>query len=50
MKEVKEARDPAYKTLEPDFSDWESVKIIKKSEFNPDDLKKDFKQIDRTQC
>ncbi|KAK5986564.1 hypothetical protein GCK32_012096 [Trichostrongylus colubriformis] len=50
MKEVKEARDPAYKTLEPDMSDWESVRLMKKSEVNLDEIvKKDIKHLDATQ-
>ncbi|KAK6757806.1 hypothetical protein RB195_015556 [Necator americanus] len=33
IKVVRDPRDPEYKTLEPDFSEWESVKIMKRSEF-----------------
>ncbi|EYC18611.1 hypothetical protein Y032_0027g1611 [Ancylostoma ceylanicum] len=46
MKEVRSARDPEYKTLELDISEWESVKIMKRSEINPDDIvKKEFKDV-----
>ncbi|PIO74874.1 hypothetical protein TELCIR_03108 [Teladorsagia circumcincta] len=45
MKEVKEARDPEYKTIELDVSEWESVKLMKRSDIKPEDIvKKDFKE------
>ncbi|KAL6744447.1 hypothetical protein Aduo_017381 [Ancylostoma duodenale] len=51
MKEVRSARDPEYKTLELDISEWESVKIMKRSEINPDDIvKKDFKVSVEEMC
>lgn len=40
MKEVRSARDPEYKTLELDMSEWESAKIMKKTEINMDDFEK----------
>ncbi|EYC18614.1 hypothetical protein Y032_0027g1612 [Ancylostoma ceylanicum] len=44
MKEVRSARDPEYKTLELDISEWESVKIMKKSEINMDEIvRKEYK-------
>ncbi|PIO58812.1 hypothetical protein TELCIR_19743, partial [Teladorsagia circumcincta] len=46
MKEVKEARDPEYKTIELDVSEWESVKLMKRSDIKPEDIvKKDFKEV-----
>ncbi|KAK6012016.1 hypothetical protein OSTOST_22843 [Ostertagia ostertagi] len=45
MKEVKEAKDPEYKTIELDASEWESVKIMKRSDIKPEDIvKKEFKE------
>ncbi|WKY12782.1 hypothetical protein Q1695_003964 [Nippostrongylus brasiliensis] len=50
MKEVKEARDPEYKTLEPDFSDWDSVKLLKKSEINMEELQREVRRgVENTQ-
>ncbi|VDO30420.1 unnamed protein product [Haemonchus placei] len=50
MVEVKEARDPLYKTLEPDMSEWESVRLLKKSEVNLEELlRKGSKYEDVTQ-
>ncbi|KJH53585.1 hypothetical protein DICVIV_00013 [Dictyocaulus viviparus] len=46
MKEVRSARDPEYKTLELDISEWESVKILKRSELNPDDFNKKDSKVD----
>ncbi|VDM60125.1 unnamed protein product [Angiostrongylus costaricensis] len=44
MEKVRSSRDPEYKTLELDISEWESVKIMKRSEINPEDfVKKDCK-------
>ncbi|VDM63083.1 unnamed protein product [Angiostrongylus costaricensis] len=40
MKEVRSARDPEYKTLDLDISEWESVKIVKRSEINPKEILK----------
>ncbi|CAJ0598299.1 unnamed protein product [Cylicocyclus nassatus] len=40
MKIVRSSRDPAYKTLEPDMSDWESAKIMKRDELIAENLDK----------
>ncbi|CAJ0597019.1 unnamed protein product [Cylicocyclus nassatus] len=47
-KEVR-ASDPQYKTLELDLSDWDSVKIIKKSEANLDEILKKDVALEGTQ-
>ncbi|KAJ1353336.1 hypothetical protein KIN20_009942 [Parelaphostrongylus tenuis] len=44
MEKMRSAYDPEYKTLELDISEWESVKILKRSEINSNDLKKDAKK------
>uniref|UniRef100_A0A0K0CZ55 Uncharacterized protein n=1 Tax=Angiostrongylus cantonensis TaxID=6313 RepID=A0A0K0CZ55_ANGCA len=50
MEKVRSPRDPEYKTLELDISEWESVKIMKRSEINPEDfVKKDCKVDGKTQ-
>ncbi|KAK6757802.1 hypothetical protein RB195_015555 [Necator americanus] len=49
MKEVRSARDPEYRTLELDMSEWESGKIMKRSEVNLEDLKKEPKTLQPTQ-
>ncbi|KHJ75600.1 hypothetical protein OESDEN_24784, partial [Oesophagostomum dentatum] len=49
MREVRSARDPEYKTLELDMSEWESVKIMKRSEINLDDTKKESQPLQSTQ-
>ena len=41
MREIRSARDPEYKTLELDISEWESVKIMKRSDINLEDMKKE---------
>ena len=40
MIEVRSPHDPEYKTLEPDNSEWESVKIMKRSELNADEVER----------
>uniref|UniRef100_A0A7I4Y6K1 Uncharacterized protein n=1 Tax=Haemonchus contortus TaxID=6289 RepID=A0A7I4Y6K1_HAECO len=40
MNEVKEAKDPEYKTLELDSSEWESAKIMKRSDLKTEDIEK----------
>ncbi|KAK5980214.1 hypothetical protein GCK32_010310 [Trichostrongylus colubriformis] len=45
MKEVKEAKDPEYKTIAMDNSEWESAKVLKRSDIKPEDIqKKEFKE------
>ncbi|KHJ89022.1 hypothetical protein OESDEN_11165 [Oesophagostomum dentatum] len=40
MDEVRSPHDPEYKTLEPDNSEWESVRIMKRSELNDNGVEK----------
>ncbi|CAJ0588106.1 unnamed protein product [Cylicocyclus nassatus] len=44
MNQKRSATDPEYKTLELDVSEWESVKIMKRSDIKDEDIeKKEFK-------
>ncbi|KAJ1362500.1 hypothetical protein KIN20_022070 [Parelaphostrongylus tenuis] len=49
MGKMRSPYDPEYKTLELDISEWESAKILKRSEISPEDLKKEYKVGDNTQ-
>ncbi|RCN25777.1 hypothetical protein ANCCAN_28508 [Ancylostoma caninum] len=49
MKEVRSARDPEYKTLELDISEWESAKIMRKSELHMDEIDRKEYKLQTTQ-
>ncbi|CAJ0588110.1 unnamed protein product [Cylicocyclus nassatus] len=50
MIEVRSARDPEYKTIQLDASEWESVKLYKRSEINLEEfLKQENNVLQRTQ-